>query len=253
MVLDAMRIHWHCANVHRNGRRGQRQNGVDIYGQTISGWIAAQAKNSETVTIRQIRDEIYKAHSFQPPLTELHFAISGNRDSLLQNEVRSLVDEKIDKNSFSIFIHFFEDICCILSSRPELVIKYWGSFSPSLLQQLSNVLSDNLKSPITDIDTVVKRIYALPQFEALSRQISEVSGGSVRAVIRVDNTPLLEFEAGSIERSWIIAIVEQQPQLALTMCRIAVDIDSGKMLFFSILENRWIEYHEWLRTQQWFI
>lgn len=253
MVMDAMSVHWKCPNIHRNGRRGQRQNGVDVYGYNTSGWVAAQAKNSESVSIEQIKRELLKATFFEPPLAELYFAISGNRDSELQRSIRLLTEENIPKISLPIFVFFFEDICNILAAEPRLTQKYWGMFAPSLLSELSNILSNSFVGPILSIDSAIERITAMPEFQSLAQKIDERSSGLVKTVIEIERAPNLEFDSGTIERSWILNILESTPEHALSLWRIAVDVDSGKTKFLSIVDNCWLEHHEWLKTQPWFV
>ena len=79
MVLDAMKLRWEDADARRNGRRGQRQNGVDIYGRHVSKQenVGAQAKNTETITETTILNEISKAETFSPPLDRYYIAVAS--------------------------------------------------------------------------------------------------------------------------------------------------------------------------------
>lgn len=58
VVLDALKLRWKDPNASLNGRKGQAQDGVDIFGRPkwLSGSFAgAQCKNSETLTISMIK------------------------------------------------------------------------------------------------------------------------------------------------------------------------------------------------------
>ncbi len=70
--------------------------------------------------------------------------------------------------------------------------------------------------------------------------------------LRVEEIPRLDAPVGSLERSWHLAIAESHETHLVTMCRIAIDVDSGRLSFYSSLEDRWLSRDEWLRTGLWF-
>jgi hypothetical protein len=84
MVLDAMRLFWSDPNAQRNGRRGQRQFGVDIFGSVNALPVGAQAKNIDRASAVIILDEVGKASQFKPELAQYHIAIAGSRDAHIQ-------------------------------------------------------------------------------------------------------------------------------------------------------------------------
>lgn len=131
IVLDAMRLRWGDPDARRNGRRGQRQNGVDIYGRyTIKNEnVGAQAKNSETITESVIENEILKAEAFLPSLDRYYLVLSGPRDSGLEEQVRLLSESRITKGQFPIEVIFFDDICQEICARPDLVVKHWPGWT----------------------------------------------------------------------------------------------------------------------------
>jgi hypothetical protein len=149
MVLDAMRLRWGDADARRNGRRGQRQNGVDIYGRDMSTKenAGAQAKNSETITEATIHDEISKAETFIPPLGKYYFALSGPRDSDVEKLVRLLSDSREATGRFSVEILFFDDICQEICARPDLVAKHWPGWNTGGGLRIVNVSVEDETAP----------------------------------------------------------------------------------------------------------
>ena len=73
---------WDCPNtIKRNGRSGQKQNGVDVYGipkgETQYYGIQCKGKDeytNSTLTYKEIDEEIQKAESFKPKLKCFIFA-----------------------------------------------------------------------------------------------------------------------------------------------------------------------------------
>ncbi|MUK89304.1 hypothetical protein GMD78_13075 [Ornithinibacillus sp. L9] len=114
LCLDLVKQTGQYENVNRNGRRGQRQDGVDIFARIkqSSEWIGIQCKVKKNGSIKEeeIKNEIKKAYGFNPNLSHYIFYTTAERDSKIQAYVRSLSDENINKNLFNVDILFWEDI-----------------------------------------------------------------------------------------------------------------------------------------------
>jgi predicted helicase len=83
---------WHDPNAQRHGRSGQRQQGVDIYGQPedLGGqYVGIQCKRYEdgSLTRAKIEKEIAEADQFRPPLAEYIIATTEHLDAKLQTAV----------------------------------------------------------------------------------------------------------------------------------------------------------------------
>lgn len=133
--LDLYKRKFNDPNMRRNGRRGQRQNGVDLFGTKLDtmDWIGIQCKVKSTeniLTKKEIDDEIRKAFSFNPKLSEYIFVTTGARDTSLQEYVRLKSVENIEKGGFSVFIDFWNDIELELSEEKnlDLCYKYYSDF-----------------------------------------------------------------------------------------------------------------------------
>ena len=83
MALDALRIRWRDPDTRRNGRRGQRQHGVDIYGQPpgLDGYAGGQCKNVAAPTFAMVQAEVAEAEKFRPPLKKFYFVAAAPRDA----------------------------------------------------------------------------------------------------------------------------------------------------------------------------
>ncbi len=129
MCADLLKRIWKDPYVVRNGRGGQRQDGVDIYGYPehlgghASGNVAgAQCKETDVLTIAIVEAEVAKAKAFEPRLAEYLVLSTAKRDAVLQQAVRTKQWE------FRVQVLFWEDISLELSSHDDLLQKYFPNW-----------------------------------------------------------------------------------------------------------------------------
>lgn len=111
IMCDLLRRKWNDPNALRNGRQGQSQTGVDIYGQRDGegAYIGVQCKlhgRNGRATLAEITEEIHKAEEFKPPLKEFHIATTAPRDASLQEAIRLLSERRRQSGQFSVYIQF---------------------------------------------------------------------------------------------------------------------------------------------------
>ncbi len=254
MVLDAMRVRWDDPNADRYGRRGQKQDGVDVLGKRGTLNVAAQAKNSNTISEDLIKSEIQKAEKFFLPLDEYYFVISGHRDTNLQRLIQQTSIEQKAKNSFKVFIIFFEDVCQHLAIDPLLIEKYWSSFFDAISRSFkSPILTEgspilNLsKTPVLTDDDAISCIFELDEFKDLEEQINILSSGTITLNFRVEQSPNLQSAKSSMDRTWQIAIAENHETHIVTIWRIAINVDDGSIKFYYCPDDKWIDRNEWIK------
>ncbi len=68
IALAAAKLRWNSSDFYRNGRPGQKQDGVDIWGQDDDGrHIGLQCKNTiGGVSLEAVKTEIANAERFEP-------------------------------------------------------------------------------------------------------------------------------------------------------------------------------------------
>ena len=88
-------------HTQQNGRSGQVQYGVDIYGQRLNSgdWVGIQCKGKDSaygmhVTERELRAEVAKARKFKPKLSEFFLITTGPHDAVIQEAARQITDEE---------------------------------------------------------------------------------------------------------------------------------------------------------------
>lgn len=127
MARDALALRWSSPNLQLNGRKGQKQHGVDIFGEDDLGrFVGVECKNYELQISKSLVIEgIEEAESFTPQLKSYFFATSTPRDANLQKEIRLISEERLKKNKFPVGILFWDDLLGNLASDIQIVKKHY--------------------------------------------------------------------------------------------------------------------------------
>jgi tetratricopeptide (TPR) repeat protein len=100
-------------NPKMNGRRGQKQGGVDVFVKSADiGRIGIQCKKYTLKPVKwgDVLDEVAKADEFKTPIKQLLLATTALSDTALLHKVQLLSDEREAKGLFTVEIEFWEDI-----------------------------------------------------------------------------------------------------------------------------------------------
>jgi len=132
LCLDLWKDIWGPASeAQKNGRSGQKQAGVDVFGKNgPESWVGVQCKQrNEGLRSRLGADELeaeaLAAQSFEPRLSRFVVATTGAPDVAVQERARILSD----RGPFPVSVWFWSDILRELDERPALLRriawKYW--------------------------------------------------------------------------------------------------------------------------------
>jgi hypothetical protein len=117
---------WSCPEIKKNGRAGQIQNGVDIYGIPFNEneYYGIQCKGKDEYTNKQLTEgeitsEIEKAKLFQPPLKKLYFATTAIKDAVIEEFIRKKNLENRANGLFEIHIFSWEDIVELIDENKQ--------------------------------------------------------------------------------------------------------------------------------------
>ena len=126
ITLAAVKMLWTSPNFQRHGRSGQRQEGVDLYGDdSLSRLVGVQCRNWTEYDIEAVKVAATEAEKFNPPLKALYFALTLSHDSKLQREVRLLNEARAKEGKFPIGLLFWEDVFGELVKNPAEFRKYY--------------------------------------------------------------------------------------------------------------------------------
>jgi hypothetical protein len=130
ITLAAAKLRWNSSDFYRNGRQGQKQDGVDIWGHDDDArHIGVQCKNTiDGISLATVKAEIANAEGFEPKLDRLYIATTAKRDAALQKAVREISDQRAKAGLFKVDVLFWDDICQDLAKDDEIFFRHYPQF-----------------------------------------------------------------------------------------------------------------------------
>lgn len=128
---------WECTDtIKRNGRQGQQQNGVDVYGvkkgEISYRGIQCKGKDDYTkseLTKEEIDVELEKARDFKPALTSFYFATTANKNARIEEYIREINQEYQANGLFAVDVFFWEDIVDLIEANQQTYNWYLNNCS----------------------------------------------------------------------------------------------------------------------------
>lgn len=116
-------------NTQKNGRSGQKQSGVDVYGYRYPGHLVGiQCKLEDAATEGELRAELEKAKTFKPRISEFILITTAPRDQKIQESARIITTELAQTDHpIVVSVWGWEDV-------EEQAPKYpsaWKAFEPT--------------------------------------------------------------------------------------------------------------------------
>lgn len=117
---------WDCKEIKKNGRKGQTQNGIDVYGvpKGEKSYYGIQCKGKDEYSHKQLSKneidrEINLAKSFNPALIKFYFATTANKDSKIEEYIRIKDMENRQNKLFEVHLFSWEDIVDLIDENKE--------------------------------------------------------------------------------------------------------------------------------------
>lgn len=128
---------WRCPETKKNGRSGQDQSGVDVYGTPFNEkgeYYGIQCKGKDEYTHKQLTEkeietEIENAKCFEPPLKKLYFATTAVKDAKIETIIRKKNTEHIKLGLFEVHLYSWEDIVDLIHENKETYDYYVRSIN----------------------------------------------------------------------------------------------------------------------------
>ena len=137
LCFDVFSTIWQTNDAQMHGRVGQPQAGVDIYGTDRKEHVRAgvQCKGKDQgyenpLTATELRDEVQKALSFDPPLDVFTLATTAPNDEAIQKLAREITNEHQEKGLFEVRVEGWTNLRQRITNYPEIVAKYFSDFAP---------------------------------------------------------------------------------------------------------------------------
>jgi len=141
---------WNDPNAEKNGRQGQAQSGVDIFGTPIysNNFAGVQCKDKDgmlgsKLKVTELKSECKKAQTFLPQITSFSLATTASRDANIQMSARQLTDQKA--YPFNVQVWSWDDIQSEIIYRPSILSHYYPTINQTFEEQLQ--VSLNRYSP----------------------------------------------------------------------------------------------------------
>ncbi len=140
-------------NIQFNGRGGQEQFGVDVYGRSkdeVFTCIQCKGKDANygsEVTEKELRSEVEKAKKFTPIPHVFILATTAPNDAKIQEVARQIEEENRKIGLFDVHVFGWEEICQRLVHSPKTLKQFYCEEDVSaqiglVINKLDN-LSDN--------------------------------------------------------------------------------------------------------------
>jgi hypothetical protein len=121
---------WGDTGTQKNGRQGQPQGGVDVYGRPNGkNYTGVQCKKKgiwppADLTTSEIDEEVVKAKTWKPALKHYIIATTAPNDQKAQDHARAITKAHTRKKQFSIEVVSWDEITRQLATYPDLLRKY---------------------------------------------------------------------------------------------------------------------------------
>ncbi len=134
LCLDLWKTVWNDPGAQKNGRSGQAQAGVDVFGVQQGRQMGVQCKQKDgllrsEVTIRELEKEVTEALRFKPRLDTFILATSGPSDAKVQARARVISEEHRARGLFKVEVWSWSEIWHEIYGRKELLRRllsvYW--------------------------------------------------------------------------------------------------------------------------------
>lgn len=154
---------WQDPYAQKHGRRGQKQQGVDVFGSpggAAKGYHGVQCKGKDRnyghkVSIEEIREELAKTEQFSPPLKHWIFATTSPSDAALQKEARQISSQRAAKGLFTLDVLGWEEIQALMANAPKVIEEFYPEHTDHL-------------------QTVLDTLRALPTYDEMQAMLRSV-------------------------------------------------------------------------------
>ena len=175
LCADLWTCIWNDPNTQMNGRQGQAQHGVDVFGRLGGNgdWQGVQCKGKDSrygsaVTETELNDEVEQAKKFIPKIKVFILATTAPNDSSIQEVARKITEKHKKKNLFSVNVLGWSEIHLRLANYPDLIKKHFPGFGSGL-----NQVEDDIKKLLEK--KVVSDELGDQRFREITQSSTEIS------------------------------------------------------------------------------
>lgn len=138
-----------------NGRRGQKQGGIDVFIDAPEGRLGVQCKRyaDGALKFKHVVHEVSEADKANTPIVRLIVATTATSDAALLRDVQDLSDSRVANGQYPVKIEFWQDLCRHIRGSSKLQNDYAPNAPGAVFHRLdeqnagieANLLSINSK------------------------------------------------------------------------------------------------------------
>lgn len=266
LCLGLFKAIWRDPLAQKNGRAGQLQHGVDVFGSVDGSGIrfsGVQCKGKDAtlgakVSIAELERELAKAEDFEPGLSHWVLATTAATDAPLQEAARKLSAGRVAQGLFPIAVLGWGDIRTLLLEQREVLERFYPEVAhdlPWLLTHLRSAVERSgareLRQQLAELETgsPARRARWVPVTFAQARDLGPALMGRPLGPADVGACPMLPealTAAAELERAYF-ARLEGEPGTGKSVCALqaARILASRGWAVFRLTEPR-VERIDWL-------
>ena len=157
---------WGDSFAQKNGRRGQPQHGVDIFGSPNGNYETCQGVQCKgkdglygrKTSVPELEREIAKAEGFEPLLQHWIFATTAPVDAKLQKTAREISASRTKKGRFTVSVLGWEEIVTLLCRQKQVLSEFYPEHTFDIPKLLDSVQQMPQGSEVRELLSVVRRM-----------------------------------------------------------------------------------------------
>jgi hypothetical protein len=212
ICADLFGREWKDNNATRYGRQGQRQNGVDVYGQPGGQkYAGVQCKGRSKwppnpLTTADIDQEVEKAKAHKPALSEFTIATLAPNEAKLQDHARTLTEQNEKDGLFKVYVVGWTEITRRLTQYADLVDKHFGYVSADLLRDevrdIPELVAQKIREQLPALGAGTQSLPAIPAAasdaaitQAMERDLAGRYDAAMQRALFPENSKLDEYQS----------------------------------------------------------
>ncbi|MDQ0572610.1 hypothetical protein QFZ42_004444 [Variovorax paradoxus] len=132
---------WDDSRAQMNGRTGQAQAGVDVFGTNARTGLlegvqckGKDARYGHSVTVDELQDEVKKALTFTPSLSHYYLVTSGVADVKVQEEARRISESNKNSGLFGVDVYSWDQLLALLQEHRKVARKHFRALQVALTE-----------------------------------------------------------------------------------------------------------------------
>jgi hypothetical protein len=170
ITRSALKVKWRSSDMQRNGRNGQKQHGIDVYGHDdLSRLVGIQCRNKDDTPLKmkEVLEAVAAAETYPEPLAAFYMATTLSRDAKLQAEALTVSEARVKAGKFPLGILFWEDLYEELVGDTAEFAKHYPQLVPAQPALAANhelasptVISQPINPALRNVQRASQEVYA---------------------------------------------------------------------------------------------